>query len=104
MRATRRILVNLAVFGVIAGLFMWWAVANIVAVDFLERPFGVTGDFENAFGVLPGAEVTYLGTQVGRVKSLDRIPGGVRVNMDFERGRQVPALADAHIWRKSALG
>ncbi|MBI2170183.1 MAG: MCE family protein [Actinobacteria bacterium] len=100
----RRILINLAVFAGVAVLFIYWAATNIVSVEFIERPFRVTGDFENAMGVLPSAEVTYLGTQAGLVDTIDRIPGGVRITMKINRGQEIPRDAPAHIWRKSALG
>lgn len=100
----RRILVNLGVFTLVAVFFTYWALTNIVRLDFIERPFKVTGDFENAMGVLPNAEVTYLGTQVGLVETVERTPGGVRVTMALTRGKEIPRDASAHIWRKSALG
>ncbi|HLG00730.1 MAG TPA: MlaD family protein [Acidimicrobiia bacterium] len=100
----RRILINLAFFTLVAMFFVYWAITNIISVEFIERPFRVTGDFENAMGVLPNAEVTYLGTQVGLVESVERRPDGVRVTMKLYRDKRVPKDATAHIFRKSALG
>ena len=97
-------MMNLGVFVGVAVLFAWWAVSNIISVDLLEHPYHVSADFENAMGVLPNAEVTYLGTQVGVVNSVRRIPGGVRITMNVKRQERIPADATAHIFRKSALG
>lgn len=100
----RRLIVNLAIFAGIALLMGFWAIQNLVTVDFIERPYRVTADFENAMGVLPSAEVTYLGTQVGRVDDVERIEGGVRITMRINREEKIPAGVRANIWRKSALG
>lgn len=100
----RRVVTNLVVFAAIAGIFAWWAARNIISVDLIERPYRVTADFENAMGVLPNAEVTYLGTQVGLVQSIRRIPGGVRVSLRLQHGKRIPLDARASISRKSALG
>lgn len=100
----RRVLVNLAVFTAISAFFVYWAAANILRLDVIERPYRVTADFEDAMGVLPNAEVTYLGTPVGNVDRVRRIPGGVRIRMAIDRSEEIPEGANAHIWRKSALG
>jgi phospholipid/cholesterol/gamma-HCH transport system substrate-binding protein len=76
----------------------------VVVVDAIERPYRLTGDFAAAAGILPNAEVTYLGVHYGRVTDVDRTPRGVRVTMSIDRDRRIPADADAFILRKSAIG
>lgn len=100
----RRVIVNLAVFAAVAIAFVAWAVTNLVTIDFIENPYEVTADFEDAMGVLPNAEVTYLGTQAGGVSSVERIEGAVRITMKLDNDVSIPADATAHIFRKSALG
>jgi phospholipid/cholesterol/gamma-HCH transport system substrate-binding protein len=100
----RRIVINLVWFGLIASLFLAWAVRNILPVDAINRPYEVTADFASSLGMQPGNEVDYLGVQYGSVGSIRRVPGGVRVTMKIDRGKRIPAGASAHLFRKSAIG
>jgi len=100
----RRILANLAVFTLISGAFIYWALSNILHVNAIEHPFTVRADFPAAFGVLKNSEVTYLGTQIGDVRTTKRIPGGVEVIMQLKHGTRVPKSAHTQIARKSAIG
>jgi phospholipid/cholesterol/gamma-HCH transport system substrate-binding protein len=104
VRLTRRVAVNVAVFVVMFGVMVAWAVDRVVSVDQLEQPYPLTAEFANAFGVLPNAEVTYLGVGYGTVEAVERIPEGVRIDMNIEQGRRIPAGSTARISRKSAVG
>ena len=104
MRLNRRVVVNVGFFLVMFGIMTAWAVQQVVSVDQLEKPYPLEAEFANAFGVLPNAEVTYLGVGYGTVEEVERIPGGVRIGMNIERGRRIPAGATALISRKSAVG
>ena len=95
---------NVAVFGAAFLLMLGWAVRQVVSVDQLDQPYPISAEFTNAFGIVPNAEVTYLGIGFGSVVSIDRIPGGVKVNMQIERGKKLPEMATAEIARKSAIG
>jgi phospholipid/cholesterol/gamma-HCH transport system substrate-binding protein len=99
-----RVVANLAVFLVAFFVMAGWAVRNVVSVDQLDKPYAIAAEFPNAFGVLPNAEVTYLGVGLGKVTGVDRRPGGVIVRMSIERDRRIPAEATAAISRKSAIG
>lgn len=101
---SRRTLVNLIFFNAVFAVLLVWAAANIVTLDFLERPYEITGDFEQASGVTPDAEVTYLGVNYGRVGEVERTDDGVRITMKIDRGKEIPAGSIARIWRKSAIG
>ena len=100
----RRIALNLAFFAVLFALMTTWAVRSIVSVDAIDRPYRGSAEFVNAFGVLPNAEVTYLGVAYGRVTNVSRIPGGVRIAMAIKRDRRIPEGSSAAILRKSAIG
>ena len=100
----RRVWVNLAFFGLMFVIMLGWLTQRVVSFDTLENPYSLSAEFSNAFGVLPNAEVTYLGVTYGRVSKVERIPGGVRVDMEIDRGRRIPAGSDASIFRKSAIG
>jgi phospholipid/cholesterol/gamma-HCH transport system substrate-binding protein len=99
-----RVAINLGFFAFVFAVTLWWTVNNVVTVEALERPYTIQGDFEQAAGVLPRAEVAYLGVNHGTVDRVDRIPGGVRVTMKIHRDKRIPAGATAHVWRKSAIG
>jgi phospholipid/cholesterol/gamma-HCH transport system substrate-binding protein len=100
----RRVLVNLGFFAVLFIVMIGWLTQRVVSFDRIEKPYKMAAEFTNAFGVLPNAEVTYLGVTYGRVSKVDRIPGGVRVDMEIDRGRRIPEGSDANIFRKSAIG
>jgi phospholipid/cholesterol/gamma-HCH transport system substrate-binding protein len=100
----RRVYANIAFFTFLFLLMVGWAVQSIVSVDYLEKPYSLSADFPNAFGVGPNAEVTYRGVPYGLVTSVDRRPGGVRVNMKVQKDLELPEGSSAHVLRKSAIG
>lgn len=101
---SRRVFLNLIVFLILFFIMIGWAVRNVVSVDQIDRPYPVAATFPNAFGILPNAEVTYLGVTYGRVKEVERVEGGVRVDMEIKRNFRIPAGSTASIYRKSAIG
>lgn len=101
---SRRTLVNLVFFLGVFVLMLAWAARNIITIDALERPYEITADFAQTSGVLPNAEVTYLGVSHGRVSKVERIPEGVRITMKIDRDKEIPAASIARIFRKSAIG
>ena len=101
---SRRVLINLIFFNVLFGVMLFWAVNNIVTLDFVERPYTIYGDFDQAAGVSGDAEVTYLGVNYGRVSGVERREGGVRIAMKIDRDKHIPAGSTARIFRKSAIG
>lgn len=104
MTRNRRVLINIAFFGMLFLLMVGWAVNSIITVEAIERPYTLRADFANAFGVGPNAEVTYRGVPHGSVSKVERRPGGVRVHMKVKRTLQVPEGSSAAILRKSAIG
>jgi phospholipid/cholesterol/gamma-HCH transport system substrate-binding protein len=101
---SRRVLVNLVFFNAVFLVMLIWAAQNIITIDAIERPYEITGDFAGTSGVLPDAEVTYLGVHHGRVSTVERIPEGVRITMKIDRGKEIPSESIARIFRKSAIG
>lgn len=101
---SRRIQLNLTVFGLVFAFFVIWAARNIVTLDAIEGPYSLAGEFDAAAGVLPNAEVSYLGVRYGRVSAVARIPDGVHLSMKIDKGRQIPEGSVARIFRKSAVG
>ena len=101
---SRRVLINLVFFLGVFVLMLYWAVNNIVTLDIVERPYTIYGEFDQTAGVSSDSEVTYLGVNYGRVSSVERIDGGVRVAMKIDRDKHIPEGSTARIFRKSAIG
>jgi phospholipid/cholesterol/gamma-HCH transport system substrate-binding protein len=99
-----RLLLNLGVFTLGFVVMLYWALNNIVSVDQIDRPYPISAEFPSAFGILPNAEVTYLGVTYGQVRSVKRAEGGVVVNMEIRRGNRIPDGSSANVYRKSAIG
>src|SRR5207245_1784703 len=100
----RRVWTNLAFFAVLFVVMIGWLTQRVISFKSLDHPYAMAAEFTNAVGVLPNAEVTYLGVTYGRVSKVTRITGGVRIDMEIDRGRRIPEGADATIFRKSAIG
>lgn len=100
----RRVLLNLLTFTVASAVMVGWAVSNVVSVDRLEKPYELSVELANTFGVGENAEVTYLGVKFGSIDGVDRVPGGVVVRMKIERDKRIPDGSVAHVLRKSVIG
>jgi phospholipid/cholesterol/gamma-HCH transport system substrate-binding protein len=100
----RRVNLNIVVFGIGFVVMMLWLASSVVSFKQVEKPYKLTGNFENAFGVLPHAEVAYIGVPIGQVTKVQRVIGGVKITMAIERGRHIPRGSTANIQRKSAIG
>ncbi len=101
---SRRVAINLVAFLGVFVLMLWWAVNNIISFDFIERPYQLQGEFAATAGVATGSEVAYLGVNYGSVRSVSSEEGMVRITMDIDRGKEIPAGSTARIFRKSAIG
>ena len=100
----RRVNLNLLVFAIGFVVMLLWLASSVVSFKQVDKPYKLTGNFENAFGVLPHAEVAYIGVPVGQVTKVDRITGGVNITMAIDRGKHIPQGSTANIQRKSAIG
>ena len=97
---SRLVRIQLAVFSALT-IFA----VSVIAVDYLGLTGGkytITADFADASGLYGGAEVTYLGVQVGKVVSMDLGADGVQVSMSLDQS--VPAALRAEIHSTSAIG
>jgi phospholipid/cholesterol/gamma-HCH transport system substrate-binding protein len=101
---SRRVLLNLLTFTVASIAMVGWAVSNVVSVDRLEKPYPLTVELANSFGVGANAEVTYLGVSFGSIDGVEAVPGGVVLNLKIERDKRIPAGSTAHVLRKSVIG
>jgi phospholipid/cholesterol/gamma-HCH transport system substrate-binding protein len=116
---SRRTVINLVFFMLVFFVMCLWAVQNIVTIDRIDQPYTVTGEFAAASGILPNAEVAYLGVHYGRVTAVERktgadncgalagepVSGCVKMTMKLDRDKKdIPKDGVARIFRKSAIG
>ncbi|WP_164478575.1 MCE family protein [Mycolicibacterium stellerae] len=107
MHLTRRIYAQLAVLAVIA-----LVAGTVMALGYIRLPamFGigrytVALDLPTSGGLYPSANVTYRGTKVGKVESVDTDGhGGVRANLSLQSGIDIPSNLQAEVHSQSAIG
>jgi phospholipid/cholesterol/gamma-HCH transport system substrate-binding protein len=107
MRLTRRIKIQLALFATVALIF-----AAVMVFGYMKLPahlFGigrytVTLDLNEAGGLYKNANVTYRGTEVGNVESVDLTPTGVRAKLSIKSTASIPSDVQAEIHSQSAVG
>ena len=116
---SRRVVINLCVFLAVFLYFAYWAVSNIVTIDQIDKPYTISAEFPATSGVLPNAEVAYLGVHYGYVTTVTRASGTdvcgsqhgtaltgcvkMTIKLDHDK-RDIPRQAIARIFRKSAIG
>src|SRR5204863_6721945 len=107
MRLTRKIYIQLAVLAVIALI-----AGTVMALGYIRLPamFGigrytVSMDLASSGGLYPSANVTYRGTKVGKVESVDTDGrGGVQAVLSLESGTDIPSNLRAEVHSQSGLG
>ncbi|MDY6995478.1 MAG: MlaD family protein [Actinomycetota bacterium] len=107
MRLDRRMQIQLAVFALIALVAM-----AMMTVNFMKLPaklFGVgrytvTVELAQTGGLYSGGNVTYRGTEVGRVESVGLTPTGVAAVLSLNSGIEVPSDLRAEVHSQSAIG
>ncbi|RDH80047.1 MCE family protein [Mycolicibacterium moriokaense] len=107
MRLSRRMQIQLALFTVIALVAM-----GLMALHFMRLPaklFGVgrytvTVQLPQTGGLYAGGNVTYRGTEVGRVDSVRLTPSGVAAVLSLKSGIDVPSDLRAEVHSASAIG
>ena len=107
MRVSRRILIQVAVFAVIAlvaGTIMAFGYVKLPAMFGVGR-YTVTMELPRAGGLYPSGNVTYRGTTVGKVESV-RLGehGGVQAVLSLKSGTDIPSDLTAEVHSQSALG
>lgn len=107
MRLTRRILTQLWIFIAIAAIAI-----GIMAFNYMNLPnllFGVghyrvTMQLAETGGLYPRGNVTYRGTEVGRVESVGLTDSGVVATLSLRSDTPIPADLDAQVHSQSAVG
>jgi phospholipid/cholesterol/gamma-HCH transport system substrate-binding protein len=85
----------LTALAVVAALaVVWWPRSETVRV---------TAYFPRTVGIYPGSDVRVLGVRIGEVKKITPEGGRVRVELEYDKGRRVPAGAEAAIINSSVV-
>jgi phospholipid/cholesterol/gamma-HCH transport system substrate-binding protein len=107
MHLPKRIRLQLAFFAVltlVAGGIMSFSILGLPNVLFGVGHYNVTVDLPRAGGLYQNANVTYRGTEVGRVEALDLTPGGVRATLSLDSDFDIPADLVAQVHSQTAAG
>jgi phospholipid/cholesterol/gamma-HCH transport system substrate-binding protein len=107
MYLPRRVVVQMAIFttGTLVAV-------SVMAFHYMGLPnflFGVghyrvTLNLPTTGGLYPSGNVTYRGTEVGRVESVALTGTGVNATLSLESGVDIPADLDAEVHSQSAIG
>nr|MCW2728378.1 hypothetical protein [Aeromicrobium sp.] len=104
VRRTKIQLLIFALITVLGGTFVGGRYAHLDRLV-VDRTYTVAAHFTDSGGIFQGAQVSYRGIKVGRVKSLQPEPDGVRVDLDIENNApKIPADLQAVVANKSAIG
>src|ERR1044072_875753 len=107
MRLDRRMKIQRAVFTVIALVAM-----GLMGLHFMKLPaklFGigrytVTVELPQTGGLYGGGNVTYRGTEVGRVQDVRLTQTGVVAELSLKSGIDIPSDLVAEVHSQSAIG
>jgi phospholipid/cholesterol/gamma-HCH transport system substrate-binding protein len=106
MRMTRQILIQMAIFAVIATtalmimLFVYMRVPDLLGIG----QYRVTVELPETGGLYPRGNVTYRGVQVGEVKSVELTKTGVAAVLSLNSDVKIPADVEAEVHSVSSVG
>lgn len=103
---SRRILIQLAIFVMVAlagGAVMIFNYIQLPAMFGVGR-YRVTVELPQAAGLYPSGNVTYRGTEVGRVERVRLTDKGVAAVLSLKSGIGIPSDLDAQVHSQSAVG
>jgi phospholipid/cholesterol/gamma-HCH transport system substrate-binding protein len=107
VHVSKRIVIQVVIFGVItlvAGAIMLFGYVKLPAMFGVGR-YTVTVELPRAAGLYPAANVTYRGTQVGKVESVRLSEGGtVRAVLSMKSGTAIPSNLRAEVHSQTAIG
>jgi phospholipid/cholesterol/gamma-HCH transport system substrate-binding protein len=103
----RRIWIQLAIFvvvAVVAGTLMVFVYMKLPATWFGVGRYTVTVQLPSAGGLYATGNVTYRGTEVGRVESVRLTDTGVEAVLSLKSDIEIPADLEAEVHSQSAIG
>ncbi|CAN5589280.1 MlaD family protein [soil metagenome] len=107
MRLTRKILIQISIFlliSVVAGSVMVFNFMGLPNLLFGVGHYRVTLQLPQAGGLYERGNVTYRGTEVGRVEKVTLTDTGVNAELSLDSGIPIPADLDAQVHSVSAVG
>jgi phospholipid/cholesterol/gamma-HCH transport system substrate-binding protein len=107
MHLTRKILTQIAIFlliSAIAGAVMIFNFINLPAMLFGVGEYRVTIELPEAGGIYQRGNVTYRGTEVGRIEDVRLTERGVDATLVMRSNQEVPGDLDAQVHSQSAVG
>ncbi|KUH67539.1 mammalian cell entry protein [Mycolicibacterium novocastrense] len=107
MHLTRRVQMQLAFFAVItvlAGGVMAFVYLRLPSLWFGVGTYHVTLQLPTSAGLYPNSNVTYRGTEVGRVDAVRLTATGVEATMSLRSDIKIPADLDAQVHSQTAAG
>ena len=106
MRLNRKIIIQLAVVALVAVV-----TASLLAFDYMRVPallgigqYTVMVDLPRSGGLYPSSNVTYRGTEVGRVQTVHLTDTGVKAELSLRSDVHIPADLDAQVHSVSGVG
>ncbi len=94
----------LSVVAIVAGAVMVFSFIGLPGMLFGIGQYKVTLKLNEAGGLYPRANVTWRGTEVGRVKSVNLTDHGVEADLAMSSKFKIPADLDAAVLSVSAVG
>jgi phospholipid/cholesterol/gamma-HCH transport system substrate-binding protein len=107
MHLTKRVRIQLTVFSVIAvtgGSVMAFGVLGLPSALLGIGRYEVTLQLPASGGLYPNGNVTYRGTEVGRVKDITVTPDGVAAILSLDSSVPIPADLTAAVHSQTAIG
>ena len=106
MRMTRQILIQMAIFAVIATTALGIMLFNYVRLPTLVGigQYRVTLQLPETGGLYPRANVNYRGTHVGEVESVQLTNTGVAAVLSLNSNVKIPADLEAEVHSQSSVG
>jgi phospholipid/cholesterol/gamma-HCH transport system substrate-binding protein len=106
VRLPRTVWIQLAILAavtVIAGGIMAFGFVNVPALVGIGR-YNVTLELPSSGGLYPSSVVTYRGSEVGRVTSVDVTRDGVQAVLKLDSSTKIPSDVRAEVHSRSAVG
>jgi phospholipid/cholesterol/gamma-HCH transport system substrate-binding protein len=107
MRLTRRMRIQLAIVALVAlvaGVVMGVGYMDLPAMLFGVGRYTVTAELPETGGLYRTANITYRGTEVGRVESVHLTDSGVEATLSLNSKYTIPSDLDAQVHSQSAVG
>lgn len=93
-----------AVIGLVATFALMFAAYLIGGMKIFERTYTLTAEFSDASDVGGGDPVRVAGIEVGKVKSIERLPQSVRMKLELRKGAELSKGTSASIRLRTLLG